>query len=134
MTTDLRAVTADIVSAHVGHNTVAQSDMPVLIASVFRALRAASSLGEADQMKLTPAVTVRASVTPDYLISLESGRKVQMLKRYLRTNYDMTPGDYRAKWGLPHDYPMVAANYAKRRKEIAIETGLGHTGRKRPTP
>jgi predicted transcriptional regulator len=134
MSNDLKSLTVEIVSAHICHNVVAPDDMPGLISSVYRALDMSSAPAEPDQPRRAPAVPVRASVKPGYLISLESGRKMKMLKRYLRTNYDMSPADYRAKWGLPADYPMVAPDYAQRRSEIAKSFGLGHGGRMHPRP
>jgi predicted transcriptional regulator len=130
MPEDLLGLTADIVSAHVGNNTVALSELPGLIASVHKALAATAAPAEAEVPKQDPAVSVRSSIKPDYLVSLESGKKMKMLKRYLMTNYQMTPDDYRRKWGLPKDYPMVAPNYAQQRKELAVKIGLGRGGRK----
>src|SRR5258708_36411363 len=129
MSEDLLALTADIVSAHVGNHTVALNELPKLISSVHTAL-AATTAPVAETPKQKPAVPVRSSVKPDYIVSLESGKKMKMLKRYLMTNYGMTPADYRAKWGLPKDYPMVAPNYAQQRKELAVKIGLGRGGRK----
>jgi predicted transcriptional regulator len=130
MSQDFLALTADIVSAHVGNNTVAPSELPTLISSVHQALAATEQPVEPDTPKQEPAVSVRASVKPEYLVSLESGRKVKMLKRYLMTNYSMTPDDYRRKWDLPKDYPMVAPAYAEKRRDLAMSYGLG---RKRQT-
>ncbi|MFT3810513.1 MAG: MucR family transcriptional regulator [Micropepsaceae bacterium] len=116
-----------IVSAYVGRNQILQSDLPVLIKSVYDAL-AGLSQPSADveaPAALKPAVSVRKSVTDDYIICLEDGAKLKMLKRYLRTHYDMSPDEYRAKWGLPSDYPMVAPNYAQARSEMAKRIGLG---------
>ena len=122
---DLISLTADIVSAHVSNNMVPASDIPALINAVHGAFTA---LGE-DRMpvaeELRPAVSVRASVKPDHLVCLEDGKKMPMLKRYLRTNYNMSPEDYRAKWSLPWDYPMVAPNYTAQRQEMAKKIGLG---------
>ena len=109
----LITLTSDIVAAHVSNNDVSVDDVPGLITNVFGAL---SSLGEAAEPaedRPEPAVSVRASVKPDYIVCLEDGKKLKMLTRYLRTNYDMTPEDYRARWNLPSDYPMVAPNYAE---------------------
>jgi predicted transcriptional regulator len=129
---DLLSLTADIVTAHAGNNEVSISELPTLIASVHKALAGASAPAEPAAPAQAPAVSIRASVKPDHLVSLESGRKMKMLKRYLMTNYGMTPADYRAKWGLPKDYPMVAPNYAQRRKELAVKIGLGHRRGKTP--
>ncbi|WP_156681648.1 MucR family transcriptional regulator [Sphingomonas profundi] len=126
---DLLALTADIVAAHVGNNDVAIGDVPGLIATVHSALAGLAAPTAEAAPPQEPAVSIRASVKPDYLVSLESGRKLKMLKRYLLTSYGMTPEDYRRKWDLPSDYPMVAPNYAKQRQELAHRIGLGH---KRP--
>ncbi len=129
--TEILEMTADIVSAYVGNNTVAASELPGLIASIHAALSQVSSdVVEAPPEPKEPAVPVRKSITPDYLICLEDGRKFKSLKRHLRTRYDMSPEEYRAKWGLPKDYPMVAPNYAKARSDLAKQMGLGQGGRK----
>ena len=123
-------MTADIVAAYVGANSVAAGDLPSLIQSVHRALSgvaAGSDVAEAAPKE--PAVPLKKSITPDYLICLEDGRKFKSLKRHLRTKYNMSPEDYRAKWGLAKDYPMVAPNYAKARSELAKQMGLGQGGR-----
>src|SRR5690625_384042 len=122
--TDLLAHTTQIVAAHVGHNAVSPSDVPALIKSVHEAL---VSIGEAQTQEAPPepAVPIRRSITPDYLICLEDGKKLKMLRRHLQTAFGMTPEEYRAKWGLPADYPMVAPNYAKQRSELAKRIGLG---------
>ena len=126
---------ADIVSAYVSNNTVAVSDLPGLIASVHAALTsAASGVVEEPVVELKPAVPVKKSITPDYLISLEDGKKYKSLKRHLRTSYDMSPEDYRAKWGLPSDYPMVAPNYAAARSELAKRMGLGNARKAAAAP
>jgi predicted transcriptional regulator len=122
---DLLALTADIVSAHVGNNNVTAAELPGLIVSVHKALSGAGAPAEPAAPPQQPAVPIRSSVKPDHIISLESGKKMKMLKRYLMTNYGMTPADYRAKWGLPKDYPMVAPNYAQQRKALAMKIGLG---------
>jgi predicted transcriptional regulator len=122
---------ADIVSAYVGNNSVAASDLPALIQSVHRALAGISSGAEAaEAAPKEPAVPIRRSITPDFLVCLEDGRKFKSLKRHLRTKYNMSPEEYRAKWGLPKDYPMVAPNYAKARSDLAKQMGLGQGGRK----
>ena len=127
----LVTLTADIVAAHVSNNSVAISDIPLVIRSVHEAL---AGLGNAvePEVKQEPAVSIRASVKPDYIVCLEDGKKLKMLKRYLRTNYDMSPEEYRERWNLPSDYPMVAPNYAEKRRELAKKIGLGRTpGQKR---
>ena len=119
-------MTADIVSAYVGNNSVTASDLPSLIQSVHRALAGISSGAEAaEAAPKEPAVPIRRSITPDYLVCLEDGRKFKSLKRHLRTKYNMSPEEYRAKWSLPKDYPMVAPNYAAVRSEMAKSMGLG---------
>ncbi|WP_157217451.1 MucR family transcriptional regulator [Flavisphingomonas formosensis] len=131
ITETLITLTADIVSAHVSNNSVAVSDLPILIQNVHNAL---STLGDAlvePEAKPEPAVSVRASVKPDYIVCLEDGKKLKMLKRHLMTHYQMTPDQYRAKWGLPADYPMVAPNYAEQRRSLAKKIGLGTKRRKR---
>jgi len=131
MTETLITLTADIVSAHVSNNSVAVSDLPILIQNVHNAL---STLGDSlvePEPKPEPAVSVRASVKPDYIVCLEDGKKLKMLKRHLMTHYQMTPDQYRQKWGLPADYPMVAPNYAEQRRSLAKKIGLGTKRRKR---
>ena len=126
----LIALTADIVAAHVSNNSVAVNDLPNLIANVHGAL---ASLGASDappEVKPEPKVPVRSSVKPDYIVCLEDGKKLKMLKRHLMTRYSMTPDQYRQKWGLAADYPMVAPNYAEQRRSLAKSIGLG-TKRKR---
>lgn len=118
-------LTADIVAAHVSNNSVAVSDLPVLIANVHGALIGLGGPAPAPEVKLEPAVSVRASIKPDYIVCLDDGKKLKMLKRHLMTHYGMTPDDYRAKWGLPADYPMVAPNYAEQRRTLAKKIGLG---------
>ena len=124
----LITLTADIVAAHVGNNSVAVSDLPLIIKTVHNAL---AGLGEKTEpeVKQEPAVSIRASVKPDYIVCLEDGKKLKMLRRHLMTHYDMTPEDYRAKWNLPKDYPMVAPNYTEKRRELAKQIGLGTKGR-----
>ena len=124
-------MTTDIVSAYVGNNAIAAADVPSLIQNIHRALSEAVSGGTAAPVEpQEPAVSVKKSITPDYLICLEDGRRFKSLKRHLRTKYDMSPDEYRTKWGLPRDYPMVAPNYAKARSELAKQMGLGQGGRK----
>ena len=124
----LVTLTADIVAAHVSNNSVAISDIPLIIRSVHEAL---AGLGETTtpEVKQEPAVSIRASVKPDYIVCLEDGKKLKMLRRHLMTHYGMTPEDYRAKWNLPKDYPMVAPSYAEKRRVLAKEIGLGTKGR-----
>lgn len=121
----LITLTSDIVAAHVSNNDVAVADVPTLIRTVHEAL---SGLGQPEQPQeepLEPAVSIRASVKPDYIVCLEDGKKLKMLKRYLKTRYNMTPDEYRERWNLPADYPMVAPNYAEKRRTLAKEIGLG---------
>ncbi len=121
----LLALASDIVSAHVSNNTVASAELPGLIANVYGAL---AGLGEpAVQVEERPAaaVSVRASVKPDYIVCLEDGRKMKMLKRHLMTDHGMTPAQYRERWNLPADYPMVSVNYSEKRRELAKQIGLG---------
>jgi len=130
---DIIEMTAEIVAAYVENNTVATADLPGLIASVHGALTGvttAPAVVEAPPKE--PAVPVRRSITPDHLVCLEDGRKFKSLKRHLRTKYNMSPEEYRAKWGLPKDYPMVAPNYAKARSDLAKQMGLGQGGRQAP--
>ena len=121
----LITLTSDIVAAHVSNNDVAVDDVPGLITNVFGALSGLGAAAEPAEERPEPAVSVRASVKPDYIVCLEDGKKLKMLKRYLRTNFDMTPEEYRARWNLPSDYPMVAPNYAEKRRDLAKKIGLG---------
>jgi predicted transcriptional regulator len=127
----LVTLTADIVAAHVSNNSVAVSDLPVLIQNVHGALSGLGRPAAAPEVKQEPAVSIRASVKPDYIVCLEDGKKLKMLKRHLMTHYQMTPEQYRAKWNLPADYPMVAPNYAEQRRTLAKKIGLGTKRRKR---
>tara|TARA_B100000678_G_scaffold100506_1_gene83900 strand:+ start:817 stop:1230 length:414 start_codon:yes stop_codon:yes gene_type:complete len=127
----LVTLTADIVAAHVSNNSVAVSDLPLLIQNVHGALSGLSGEAEEVEVKQEPAVSVRASVKPDYIVCLEDGKKLKMLKRHLMTHYQMTPEQYRTKWNLPADYPMVAPNYAEQRRNLAKKIGLGTKRRKR---
>jgi predicted transcriptional regulator len=129
-TTNFVELASDIVSAYVAKNAVRASDLPDLIASVHGALAGLGKPAQAAPEPLNPAVPVKKSVTPDYIICLEDGKRFKSLKRHLRTQYDMTPDQYRAKWGLPSDYPMVAPNYAAARSELAKTMGLGQQRRK----
>ena len=125
----LVTLTADIVAAHVSNNSVAISDIPLVIRSVHEALAGLSSKADPQPEPQQPAVSVRASVKPDYIVCLEDGKKLTMMRRYLMTNFGMTPEDYRAKWNLPKDYPMTAPNYTEKRRELAKQIGLGTKGR-----
>jgi len=125
----LVTLTSDIVAAHVSNNSVAVSDLPLLIQNVYGALSGLRQETAPAQPKPEPAVSIRASVKPDYIVCLEDGKKLKMLKRHLMTHYQMTPDDYRAKWGLPADYPMVAPNYAEQRRSLAKKIGLGTSRR-----
>lgn len=133
--TDFVTLTADVVSAYVSNNSVAAADLPTLIQTVHVALTsAATGATKEPVVELTPAVPIKKSVGPDFIICLEDGKKFKSLKRHLRTAYDMTPADYRAKWGLPADYPMVAPNYAAARSELAKKAGLGQQRSKAAAP
>ncbi len=128
----LVTLTADIVAAHVSNNSVAVSDLPLLISNVHGALAGLGSAApEPEVKKQEPAVSVRASIKPDYIVCLEDGKKLKMLKRHLMTHYQLTPEQYRTKWNLPADYPMVAPNYAEQRRSLAKKIGLGTKRRKR---
>jgi predicted transcriptional regulator len=130
-TNDLLALTTEIVAAHVSNNTVAVSDLPQLINQVYQSLQnIGGSAGPAQPDRPQPAVNPKKSVTPDYIVCLEDGKKLKMLKRHLKTAYNMTPEEYRERWSLPADYPMVAPNYAKQRSRLAKEIGLGTRARK----
>ena len=126
----LITLTADIVAAHVSNNSVAVNDLPQLIQNVHGALSGLSGAPVARESKPEPKVPVRSSVKPDFIVCLEDGKKLKMLKRHLMTHYNMTPDQYRQKWGLNADYPMVAPNYAEQRRTLAKSIGLG-TKRKR---
>jgi predicted transcriptional regulator len=123
---------ADIVSAYVSNNSVATADLPALIGDIHSALvRLSSGTADAPAESLKPAVPVKKSITPDYIVCLDDGKKFKSLKRHLRTQYDMTPEEYRERWNLPPDYPMVAPNYAQARSQLAKKMGLGQQRRKR---
>lgn len=125
-------LTADIVAAYVSNNAVAASDISGLISDVHKALVATSTGGAVEEVEpQKPAVSVRRSITPDYIICLEDGKKFKSLKRHLRTHYDLSPEEYREKWGLAPDYPMVAPNYAKARSDLAKKMGLGRKSGRR---
>ena len=121
----LLTLTADIVAAHVSNNSVAVNDLPTLIQNVHQALAGISSSASAPEPRQDPAVSIRSSIKPDYIVCLEDGKKLKMLKRHLMTHYNMTPDEYRRKWGLNSDYPMVAPNYAEQRRTLAKSIGLG---------
>jgi predicted transcriptional regulator len=121
----LITLTADIVSAHVSNNSVAVSDLSQLIHNVHNALSGLGVKVEQAPARPEPKVSIRSSVKPDYIVCLEDGKKLKMLKRHLMTHYQMTPDEYRQKWGLNADYPMVAPNYAEQRRSLAVRIGLG---------
>ncbi len=121
----LVTLTADIVSAHLSHNNVSVSDVPGLIGNVHRALAALGTLPAAEPARAEPAVSVRSSVKPDSITCLDCGQKAKILKRHIETAHNLTPSEYREKWGLAESYPLVAPNYANSRKELAIRIGLG---------
>jgi len=127
---DLLALTTEIVAAHVSNNTVAVSDLPQLINQVYQSLAGIGKTPVSTAERPQPAVSVKRSVHPDYIICLEDGKKLKMLKRHLKTAYNMTPDEYRERWSLPPDYPMVAPNYARQRSKLAKEIGLGTRGRR----
>lgn len=127
---NLLALTAEIVSAHVANNRMAAGDIPGLIQQVFTTLATTKS-GSAIAERPPPAISIRRSITPDYIVCLEDGKKLKMLKRHLKTSYNMSPEEYRERWGLPVDYPMVAPNYAAQRSALAKKIGLGTRPRKR---
>jgi predicted transcriptional regulator len=126
----LLTLTADIVAAHVSNNSVAVNDLPNLIQNVHGALNGISKQSSAPEPRPEPRVSIRSSIKPDYIVCLEDGKKLKMLKRHLMTHYNLTPDQYRQKWGLSADYPMVAPNYAEQRRTLAKSIGLG-TKRKR---
>jgi predicted transcriptional regulator len=124
-TSELLTLTSEIVASHVSNNTVAVTDLPNLIAQVYGALHNLSGPPEPPKEELRPAVPIKKSVTDDYIVCLEDGKKMKMLKRHLSTAYGMTPEQYREKWGLTADYPMVAPSYSLKRQRLAKENGLG---------
>ena len=130
---DLMALTAEVASAYVSNNRVAPNEIAGLIASIHSSLGAlgTASVAEPEPVALVPAVPIKKSVTPDYIVCLEDGKQFKSMKRHLQTKFGMTPDEYRAKWGLPHDYPMVAAGYSEKRSALALSLGLG---RKRTEP
>ena len=129
-TGDLLTLTTEIVAAHVSNNTVSLSDLPQLINQVYNSLANIGTAPAAPLSRPQPAVSIKKSVQPEYLVCLEDGKKLKMLKRHLKTAYNMTPEAYRERWGLPPDYPMVAPNYAEQRIRLAKEIGLGTRARR----
>src|SRR5579875_1507403 len=127
---DLLALTTEIVAAHVSNNTVSVNDLPQLINQVYNSLANIGAVPSVPATRPQPAVSVKKSVQPDYIICLEDGKKLKMLKRHLKTAYNMTPEAYRERWSLPPDYPMVAPNYARQRSRLAKELGLGTRARR----
>lgn len=128
---DLLRMTAEVVAAYVRNNPLPAAELSSIILTVHGSLAALDSGGASTAEPQRPAVSIRRSVQPDHIVCLEDGKKLKMLKRHLRTTYGMSPEEYRAKWGLPADYPMVAPNYAKQRSEFAKEIGLGRTSGRR---
>ncbi|MBX7482577.1 MucR family transcriptional regulator [Qipengyuania qiaonensis] len=132
MNETLITLTSDIVAAHVSNNSVSVDEVPTLISNVYSALSGLGGEAAANEAPPEPAVPIRSSVKRDYIVCLEDGKKMKMLKRHLKTAYDMTPDEYRARWNLPSDYPMVAPSYAEKRRELAVKIGLGRKpGQKR---
>ena len=127
---ELLGLTSEIVAAHVSNNTVAVSDLTDLIERVYKSLASVGAEQEPRSDRPVPAIPAKQSVTPDYIICLEDGKKLKMLKRHLKTAYNLTPEEYRERWGLPPDYPMVSPNYAKQRSRLAKEIGLGTRSRR----
>jgi len=127
----LLTLTADVVAAHVSNNSVAVSDLPGLIQNVHSALAEISASSSTAGIRPEPKVSIRASIKPDYIVCLECGKKQKMLKRHLMTNHGLTPAEYRQKWDLSSDYPMVAPNYAEQRRKLAKSIGLGTKRTKR---
>lgn len=127
---DLLALTTEIVAAHVSNNTVAVGDLPNLINQVYNSLASIGTAPMPPGARPQPATTVKKSVQPDFIVCLEDGKKLKMLKRHLKTAYNMSPEAYRERWGLPSDYPMVAPNYARQRSRLAKEIGLGTRARR----
>ena len=127
---DLLTLTTEIVAAHVSNNTVALGDLPQLINHVYHSLANIGAAPAAPAARLQPAVNIKKSIQPDYIVCLDDGKKLKMLKRHLKTAYNMSPEAYRERWGLPPDYPMVAPNYARQRSRLAKEIGLGTRARR----
>ena len=129
-TKDLLTLTTEIVAAHVSNNTVGVGDLPNLITQVYGSLANIGAGPSVPAARPNPAISVKKSIQPDYIVCLEDGKRLKMLKRHLKTAYDMTPEQYRDRWGLPPDYPMVAPNYARQRSRLAKEIGLGTRARR----
>ncbi len=127
---ELLALTTDIVSSHVANNKVDVAELPSLISNVFNTLSGLGTPSDAAQDRPRPAVPIKKSITPDYIVCLEDGKKLKMLKRHLKTQYGMSPEEYRERWGLSPDYPMVAPNYADQRRMLAKKIGLGKDRKK----
>jgi len=125
MNETLITLTSDIVAAHVSNNSVSVEDLPLLITNVYGALSGLGQAAPAVEKLPEPAVSIRSSVKPDHIVCLEDGKKLKMLKRHLMTHYNLTPDQYRQRWGLAADYPMVAPNYAEKRRDLAKKIGLG---------
>ena len=135
MNETLITLTSDIVAAHLSNNSVSVDEVPALITSIYGALAGLGQAVVVPEVMPEPAVSIRSSIKPDYIVCLEDGKKLKMLKRHLMTHYNLTPDQYRARWGLASDYPMVAPNYAEKRRELAKKIGLGRKpGQKRGRP
>ncbi|MBA4208187.1 MAG: transcriptional regulator [Parvibaculum sp.] len=132
--TAILRLATEIVAAYVSNNPMAANDLPAMIRTVHSTLAGLDQAPLQQESDLTPAVPVKKSVTADYIICLEDGKKLKMLKRYLRSQYGLTPEEYRARWGLPHDYPMVAPNYAAQRSKLAKQIGLGRVANAQAKP
>lgn len=130
---ELLTLTADIAAAHLSNNTVAVGDVGLLINNIYGTLSSLGTTKAPEPVEQAPAVSIRSSIKPDYIVCLEDGKKLKMLKRHLMTHYQMTPAEYRAKWNLPPDYPMVAPSYAEQRRGLAKKIGLGRKPRS-PAP
>jgi predicted transcriptional regulator len=128
---ELLTLTTNIVAAHVSNNSVPVTDLPTIIQDVYQTLASVGGVSEKEPERPTPAVPIKKSVTPEFIVCLEDGKKLKMLKRHLKTAYDMSPEDYRDRWGLAPDYPMVAPNYAKQRSKLAKQIGLGTRARRK---
>lgn len=127
---ELLELTTEIVSAYLSNNTIGQQEIPALIDQVYKSLANVNGDAPVSAERPQPAVPIKRSVTPDFIICLEDGKKLKMLKRHLKTAYNMSPEEYRERWGLAADYPMVAPNYAKQRSKLAKDIGLGTKSRK----
>jgi predicted transcriptional regulator len=126
---DILALTTEIVSSYLSNNTIAAAEIPAIIEQVFKTLSGVNGDSSVMADRPQPAVPIKKSVNPEYIVCLEDGKKLKMLKRHLKTAYNMTPEQYRERWGLPSDYPMVAPNYAKQRSKLAKDIGLGTRSR-----